>query len=72
MHPVSASESVGHYVLTPITKPSDEGQFSASVSIRRGMYDRIFRFLPRFPCDASAVRYALSQGRMLVLTKQLG
>ncbi len=72
MHPVSSSERVGPYVLTPLTKRSAEGQYSASVSIRRGMHDRIFRFIPRFDCDASAALYALTQGRMLVLSKQLG
>jgi hypothetical protein len=42
-----------------------ESRFAASVSIRRGGYDRIFRFKPDFSCDGSARLYALAQGRLL-------
>lgn len=65
------AERVGNYVVTPLTKTTNVG-VTASVSIRRGMYDRIFRFLPSFPCDAQAVQYALAQGRRMVLHNQLG
>ncbi|HCL87273.1 hypothetical protein [Pulveribacter sp.] len=66
------AERVGNYVVTALTQPTDAGTFAASVSIRRGMHDRIFRFIPRFACDAQAVRYALTQGRSMVLLGQLG
>ncbi|WP_376785870.1 hypothetical protein [Diaphorobacter nitroreducens] len=65
------AERVGNYVVTPLTKTTNVG-VTASVSIRRGMYDRIFRFLPSFPCDAQAVQYAMAQGRRMVLHNQLG
>ncbi|WP_376738310.1 hypothetical protein [Diaphorobacter nitroreducens] len=65
------AERVGNYVVTPLTKTTNVG-VTASVSIRRGMYDRIFRFLPSFPCDTQAVQYALAQGRRMVLHNQLG
>lgn len=65
------AERVGNYVVTPLTKTTDVG-VTASVSIRRGVYDRIFRFIPCFPCDAQAAQYALAQGRSMVLQNQLG
>ncbi len=72
MPDTSNTEQVGHYVVTPLTRTIDGGTFSASVSIRRGMHDRVFRFIPRFACDAQAVQYALTQGRSMVLLGQLG
>ncbi|BCN38107.1 hypothetical protein ALDI51_14260 [Alicycliphilus denitrificans] len=65
------AECVGNYIVTPLTKSTNAG-VAASVSIRRGMYDRIFRFVPHFACDAQAVQYALAQGRSMVLQGQLG
>jgi hypothetical protein len=65
------TEQVGRYVVTPFAKSTEVG-FCASVSIRRGNYDRIFRFLPRFACDSQAIQYALTQGRSMVLQGQLG
>lgn len=65
------TERVGEYIVTPLTKLTDAG-IAASVSIRRGMYDRIFRFVPRFTCDIQAVQYALAQGRSMVQLNQLG
>lgn len=65
------AERVGNYVVTPLTQTTDTG-VTASVSIRRGMYDRIFRFIPSFPCNAQAAQYALLQGRSMVLHNQLG
>lgn len=72
MSDLSSIERIGPYVVTPLTRSSDGGLFAASVSIRRGVHDRIFRFLPRFACDTQAVQYALAQGRSLVLHGQLG
>jgi len=65
-------ERVGNYVVTPLIKLSDNGFFQAAVSIRRGMHDRVFRFIPDFTSDASAVRYAMDEGRSMVLLNQLG
>ena len=63
--------TVGKVLVTPLTKITDSGDYAASVSIRRGMYDRIIRFIPRFQSDAHAARYALRQGRSMVLQNQL-
>jgi len=65
------TERVGEYIVTPLTKLTDAG-IAASVSIRRGMYERIFRFVPRFTCDIQAIQYALAQGRSMVQLNQLG
>ncbi|MFC5610209.1 hypothetical protein ACFPRE_25615 [Variovorax soli] len=54
-----------------MTKLNDAGRYSASVSIRRGMHDRVFRLIPHFDSAANAARYALAQGRQLVLNNQL-
>lgn len=62
---------VGHYLVTPITKATDCGQFLASVSIRRGMHDRVFRFIPLFDSAARAGVYALAQGRLFVQRNEL-
>ncbi|MFT3815349.1 MAG: hypothetical protein QM740_18570 [Acidovorax sp.] len=66
------AERVGNYVVTPLTKSAEHGLFAASVSIRRGMYDRIFQFIPSFACDMQAAQYALAEGRNMVLRNQLG
>lgn len=65
------SHEVGTYLVTPMTKQVDGGQFAASVSIRRGAYDRIFRLAPRFANATRAAHYALAQGRLFIMNKQL-
>lgn len=70
MH-TSHTHEVGSYLVTPMTKRIEDGQYAASVSIRRGMHDRVFRLIPRFDSATRAMRYALSQGRQLVLNNQL-
>lgn len=62
---------VGRYLVTPLTKVTGDGQYMASVSIRRGMHDRIFRFVPLFDSAALAGLYALAQGRSFVQSNQL-
>lgn len=64
-------EQVGNYVVTPLSQIQSSGQFSASVSIRRGVYDRILRFTPQFASEAMANAYALAQARNMVLSNQL-
>lgn len=67
----SLTHEVGRYLVTPMTKLTDTGQYAASVSIRRGMHDRVFRLIPRFDTAARAAVYALAQGRAFVLNNQL-
>ncbi|MBS0407321.1 MAG: hypothetical protein JSS17_13365 [Proteobacteria bacterium] len=68
----SIPHQVGHYIVTPFTGPADCGRFAASVSVRRGKHDRVFRFVPVFRSAAEATRYALGQARQLVAQNQLG
>ncbi|MGB3069886.1 MAG: hypothetical protein WBC18_15130 [Ottowia sp.] len=65
------THAVGKYHVTPMTKLIETGQYAASVSIRRGAHDRVFRLIPRFSNSAQAARYALAQGRHFVLNNQL-
>lgn len=65
------AHQVGKYLITPMAKLTETGQYAASVSIRRGMHDRVVRLIPRFNSAAQAAQYALAQGRQLVLHNQL-
>ncbi|MDN3922575.1 hypothetical protein [Roseateles violae] len=60
------SIEVGKYLVSPMTKPQDDGSFAASVSIRsgRGMasHDRVMRFTPSFQSHRAAIRYATAEG----------
>lgn len=58
-------------MVTPLIHSQDLVHFDASVSIRRGAYDRVFRFIPQFPSQILAAQYALAEGRSMVLCKQL-
>lgn len=71
MHTESITERVGNYVVTALTQSNHSGKVTASVSIRRGKYDRIFRFIPQFDNTGSASKYALAEGRCMVLENQL-
>ena len=62
---------MGKYLITPMTKLTETGRYAASVSIRRGMHDRVFRLIRCFDSAPRAARYALAQGRHLVLSQQL-
>jgi hypothetical protein len=57
---------VGKYLVSPLTRRTDAGTYSAAVSIRSGRgsgtHDRIFRFIGSFPTQESAERYAAAQG----------
>jgi hypothetical protein len=59
------SEVVGGFLVTPLIRDVGAGQYLASVSLRRGMHDRVFRFIPRFANAVDALRYALAEGRLL-------
>ena len=58
--------SVGKYLVSPLTRLTDVGDYAASVSIRSGQgsgtHDRVFRFTPRFATREGARRYAIEQG----------
>lgn len=62
--------SVGKYLLSPLIKLTESGQYAASVSVRSGRgsgtHDRIFRFVPFFATSEEATLYALAQGRRFV------
>lgn len=62
--------TLGRYRVSPLARRLDCGAYTASVSIRsgrgQGTSDRVVRFAPRFATADSALRYALSQGRLLL------
>lgn len=63
---IQHSIAVGKYLVSPLIRHQDDGNFAASVSIRSGhgsgMHDRVMRFTPRFASHAAAMRYAVDQG----------
>ncbi|SCX71096.1 hypothetical protein SAMN03159363_3757 [Variovorax sp. EL159] len=63
---IQHSIAVGKYLVSPLIRHQDDGNFAASVSIRSGhgsgMHDRVMRFTPRFASHAAALRYAIDQG----------
>ena len=65
------TERFGNSVVAPLTLISLYCQLEAAVSIRRGKYDRIFRFIELFDSPSSASKYALIEGRSMVLSNQL-
>lgn len=54
--------SVGKYLVSPFTRSTDLGQYTASVSIRNGSHDRVFRFVPNFASREDALQYAIDEG----------
>jgi hypothetical protein len=58
--------SVGKYLVSPLTRRTDAGDYAASVSIRSGhgsgTHDRVFRFLPLLTTRERARLYAIEQG----------
>ena len=58
--------SVGKYLVSPLTRLTESGQYTASVSIRsgngRGTHDRVFRFVPQFATREGALQYAIDEG----------
>lgn len=62
---------VGKYLVTPLSSQTDTGDYAASVSIRRGMHDRVVRFQPLFASDALALCYAAAEGRRMALQNQM-
>lgn len=66
IHSPHHARTVGRFVLSPITRQTDSGQFAASLSIRSGQgsasHDRVYRFTPLFTTAQAAAHYALDQG----------
>lgn len=62
---------VGKYLVSPLSRLTETGDYSASISLRsgRGMasHDRVFRLVPRFDTHHAALRYAAREGRALAL-----
>jgi hypothetical protein len=57
---------IGKYLISPLTKPLDNGWYACSVSIRsgsgRGTTDRVVRLTRLFRDRPEAAEYALSEG----------
>ena len=66
---------MGRFVLSPITRQTEDGQFAASLSIRSGRgsstHDRVYRFIPLFNSAQAAALYALDQGRSYLRQQNL-
>ena len=58
--------SMGKYVVSPATHPTDCGRFRASFSVQRaagnGSYCRVFRFDKAFASREAARLFAVTQG----------
>jgi hypothetical protein len=58
--------AVGKYLVSPLIKLTESGDYAAAVSMRSGRgsatHDRVLRFVPRFPTSEAARRYAIEQG----------
>jgi hypothetical protein len=60
------SIAVGKYLVSPLSRLTDDGQYTASVSIRTGQgsstHDRVLRFATLFASQADAMLFATRQG----------
>jgi hypothetical protein len=58
--------TVGKYLISPLTKPLENGWYACSVSIRSGSgtgtHDRVLRLTRLFQTQLAAVRYATAEG----------
>ena len=58
--------TVGKYLISPLTKPLDNGWYASSVSIRSGSgtgtTDRVVRLTKLFQSQLQAAEYALQEG----------
>lgn len=65
------SFTVGKFLVSPLSRLTEAGDYIASISIRSGRgsasHDRVFRFLPRFTTRQGALAYAVREGRCLAL-----
>ena len=57
---------VGKYLISPLTRPLDDGWFACSVSIRSGSgsatTDRVVRLTRLFQDSVAACEYAIAEG----------
>lgn len=64
---------VGKFLVSPLARFTEAGDYIASLSIRSGRgtgtLDRVFRFLPRFACRQDVLQYALTQSTGLLPTQ---
>ena len=64
-HSITKSLEIGKYVVSPLTRASNDGRYTAGVSIRCGTgsmtHDRVVRFIPIFDTPEEAARYATRQ-----------
>lgn len=69
------SITVGKYLVSALSRPHDDGGYSASVSIRSGQgsacTDRVMRFTPQFDTESAAHQYAHAQGLIWVSQRGL-
>lgn len=60
----------GKYLITPLSRQSESGDFISVVSIRCGRgsttRDKIYTFTRRFVCQDKALRHAMTEGRKLL------
>lgn len=61
---------VGKYLVSPMAQRNDTGLYNASVSIRNGAHDRVFRFVPEFASHDRAMVYALAEARTWLRTNR--
>lgn len=66
--------SVGKYLVSPLTRTTESGQYTASVSIRSGSgsgtSDRVYRFVPEFATREGALQYAVAEGHSWLRQRQ--
>lgn len=58
--------TIGKYAVTPLSHQTRGGDYCSSVSIRRGVYDRVYSFERRFGSRDRADEYALSQASAMM------
>jgi hypothetical protein len=60
--------SAGKYLITPLSRQSASGHYTASVSIRSGhgsaSHDRVYTFTAAFDSREHALLHAAAQGRL--------
>ena len=58
--------TVGKYLISPLPKQTEDGQWAISVSIRSGVgsgtHDRVLRLTRLFQDKLAAAEYAISEG----------
>jgi hypothetical protein len=67
--------TIGKYLISPLPKRLDNGDWAVSVSIRsgqgRGTTDRIFRLTPLFASPLAAAEYAIAEARQWIAQRHV-